>query len=61
MVRCTYCGRKIWSWQKRAPDEGGYIHSEAFGCKWHKSCDETMARMDAYIERRFFGNKFSHN
>jgi hypothetical protein len=49
-MKCTYCGRRIWWFQNRAPDSNGYIHSTPFGCKWHKFNDRMSLKIEAILE-----------
>ena len=45
-MKCVYCGRSIWPWQERAPDENGYIHDNLFKCKDKKWYDNYFRELD---------------
>jgi hypothetical protein len=52
-MKCTYCGKRIWSWQSRAPDNAGYIHDEPYGCKYKKWLDGHMEKIESFIDEFF--------
>lgn len=56
-MKCTYCGKKIWYWQKRSPEaDGQYIHSDGTYkkpcCKWDKIADATRKREETEKNRK---------
>jgi hypothetical protein len=46
-MNCTFCGEKIWFWQKKSLDGDGFIHDYPEGelsCRLSKIDDEKSAK-----------------
>ena len=51
-MKCIWCGRTVWTWQRSCPLGGGFLLND-YGQREHEECQEKRFQMIADGEKRF--------